>query len=90
MEGTSMRFFNDPGATDLDNCRFHRTTVPWGRRVKNLFQLLRSIPPQWASRTDRIHFLRSYLDAAGERERLRRAVVKMRRLARMKATSIHL
>ena len=75
---------------DLDNCRFHRATVPWTRRVKNLFQLLRSIPPHWASPTERLHFVRSYLEASGEREAQDRAVAQMRRLARSKRTSIHL
>ena len=75
---------------DLDNCRFHRATVPWRRRVKNLFQLLRSIPPRWASRSDRLYFVRSYLSASGESQRLRRAVVRMRCLARWKEADIHL
>jgi tRNA A-37 threonylcarbamoyl transferase component Bud32 len=75
---------------DLDNCRFHRATVAWGRRVKNLFQLLRSIPPRWASRTDRFHLIQTYLRISGESRRLRRAVIRMRRLARLKRTSIYL
>ena len=75
---------------DLDNCCFHRTTVPWSRRAKNLFQLLRSLPARCASRTDRLHFVCSYLDASGEPHKLRQAVVAMRRLARSKDTSIHL
>ncbi|KPL12328.1 hypothetical protein AMJ85_01190 [candidate division BRC1 bacterium SM23_51] len=75
---------------DLDNCRFHRATVPWRRRVKNLFQVLRSIPPRWASRTDRLHLVQSYLTASGESEQLDRALNVMRRLARSKETNIHL
>lgn len=75
---------------DLDNCRFHRATVPWRRRVRNLFQLLRSIPPRWASRTERLRFLWAYLKASGETHRLRRAVGAMRRIARGKGASTHL
>lgn len=75
---------------DLDGCRFHRATVPWGRRVKNLFQLLRSIPPRWASQADRLHLVRAYLTASGELWALDRALAQMRRLAQTKETSIHL
>lgn len=75
---------------DLDNSRFHWLTVPWRRRVKNLFQLLRSIPLHLASRTDRLHFVLAYLKASGERRRLRRAVAGMRRLARRKKAKIYL
>jgi len=75
---------------DLDGCRFHRATVPWGRRVKNLFQLLRSIPPRWASQADRLHLVRAYLTASGELAALDRALTQMRRLAQAKETSIHL
>jgi len=75
---------------DLDGCRLHRATVPWRRRVKNLFQLLRSIPPRWASQSDRLHFVESYLKASGEPQRLHRAIARMRRLARWKEAEIHL
>jgi hypothetical protein len=75
---------------DLDNCRFHRRAVPWWRRVKNLFQVLRSIPTELASRTDRLHFVLSYLEASGERRRLHRAVAGMRRLARRKDAQLEL
>jgi len=73
---------------DLDNCRFHRATVPWRRRIKNLFQLLRSIPPRRLSRTDRLRFLQAYLNVSGEAHRLRRAIARMRRLARAKKADI--
>lgn len=75
---------------DLDNCRFHRSAVPWRRRVYNLFQLLRSIPPRLASRTERLRLLWAYLQASGETNRLRRAVAAMRRIARRKGANIHL
>ena len=75
---------------DLDNCRFHWRAVPWHRRVKNLFQLLRSIPPRGAGRTDRLFFLQTYLAAAGAPERLRRTVGGIARLARRKRANVHL
>jgi hypothetical protein len=75
---------------DLDNCRFHRGAVPWWRRVKNLFQVLRSLPAEVASRTDRLHFVLAYLEASGERRRLPRAVAGMRRLARHKGARLGL
>jgi len=75
---------------DLDNSRFYRGAVAWRRRVKNLFQVLRSISPKVASRVDRYHFVRCYLDASGETRRLREAVGRMRRLARAKQAEIHL
>jgi hypothetical protein len=75
---------------DLDNCRFHHAAVPWNRRIKNLFQLLRSIPPRAVSRTDRLRFVCAYLESSGESPRLRRAVGRLRRLARAKEADIHL
>ncbi len=75
---------------DLDNCRFHRATVPWPRRVKNLFQLLRSLPVSSASRAERERFVRAYLDASGEIKRYEAAVAALHRLARAKEAEIHL
>jgi len=75
---------------DLDNGRFHRRTVPWRRRVKNLFQVLRSISSKAASRIERLHFLESYLKASGESKRLRDAVGMMRRIAKTKEAEINL
>jgi hypothetical protein len=75
---------------DLDNCRFYGKPIPWRRRVKNLFQLLRSIPPRWATRTDRLRFIRAYLEAAGDEGFLRAAVEGMHHLAVAKNANIHL
>ncbi len=75
---------------DLDNCRFHRATVPWSRRVKNLFQLLRSLPAPCASRAERERFVRVYLECSGETSRYNAAVSLLHRLARDKESEIHL
>ncbi|MCX8036932.1 MAG: lipopolysaccharide kinase InaA family protein [Candidatus Sumerlaeia bacterium] len=75
---------------DLDNCRFHRATVPWSRRVKNLFQLLRSLPASSASRAERECFVRAYLESSGEMNRYDAAVAALHRLACAKESEIHL
>jgi len=75
---------------DLDNSRFYGATVPWRLRVKNLFQLLRSVPAQWASRDERLYFVEAYLEATAETERKARAIAAMRRLARAKEAPINI
>lgn len=65
--------------------RFGPGRVPWGRRVKDVAQLLYSMQPGFAGRTDRMRVLAGYTDgmARAGRKRLAAAVqAKVARIAR--------